>query len=46
MDPEKTEGLLVADRRSFQDPRIVLGENLVKWKTSINYRGSAVGSKA
>ena len=40
MDPEKTEALLVTDRRSFQYPRIVLGEhNKVEWKTSIKYLG-------
>ena len=37
MAPEKTEALLVMDRRSFQYPRIVLGEHEVKWKTSIRY---------
>ena len=39
MAPEKTEALLVTDRRSFQYPRIVLGENEVQWKTSIKYLG-------
>ena len=34
--PKKTE---VTDRRSFQYPRIVLGEHEVKWKTSIKYLG-------
>ena len=29
--PEKTEPLLVTDRRSFQYPRIILGEHEVKW---------------
>ena len=35
--PEKTEALLVAVRRSFQYPRIVLGEHEVVWKTSFKY---------
>ena len=39
MAPEKTEALLVTDRRSFQYPRIVLGENEVEWKRSIKYLG-------
>ena len=34
----KTEVLLVTDRRSFQYPRIVLGEHEVEWKTSIKYK--------
>ena len=46
MAPEKTEISLVTDRRSFQYPRIVLRELEVEWKTSINYLGGAVGSKA
>ena len=37
MAPGKTEALLVTDRRSFQYPRIVLGEHEVEWKTSIKY---------
>ena len=37
--PEKTEALLVTDRRSFQYPRIVLGEPEVEWKSSIKYLG-------
>ena len=37
MAPEKTEAFLVTDRRSFQYPRIVLGEHEVDWKTSIKY---------
>ena len=37
--PEKTEALLVTDRRSFQYPRIVLGEHEVDWKISIKYLG-------
>ena len=39
MAPEKTEALLVTDRRSFQYPRIVLGEHEVEWNTSIKYLG-------
>ena len=39
MAPEKSEALLVTDRRSFQYPRIVLGEHEVEWKTSIKYLG-------
>ena len=39
MAPEKTEALLATDRRSFQFPRIVLGEHEVDWKTSIKYLG-------
>ena len=37
--PEKNEALLVTDKRSFQYPRIVLGEHKVEWKTSIKYLG-------
>ena len=37
MDPEKTEALLVTDRRSFQHPKIVLREHEVEWKKSIKY---------
>ena len=37
MDPEKTEDLLVTDRRSFRNPKIILGEHEVKWKKSIKY---------
>ena len=40
MAPEKTEALLVMDRRSFQYPRIVLGEHEVDWKTNIKYLGA------
>ena len=36
MVPENTEALLVVDRRSFQYPKIVLGEHEVQWKTSIS----------
>ena len=39
MAPEKTEALLVTDRRSFQYPRIILGEHEVEWRTSIKYLG-------
>ena len=39
MAPEKTEALLVTNRRSFQYLRIVLGKHGVKWKTSIEYLG-------
>ena len=39
MAPEKTESLLITERRSFQYPRIVLGEHEVEWKTSIKYLG-------
>ena len=35
MAPEKTEALLVTDRRSFKYPRIALGEHEIKWKKSI-----------
>ena len=37
MAPEKTEALLVTDRRSFPYPKIILGEHEVEWKTSIKY---------
>ena len=37
MAPEKTEALLVTDRRSFQYPRIVLEEHEIEWKKSIKY---------
>ena len=39
MTPENTEALLVTGRRSFQYPRIALGEHEVEWKTSIKYLG-------
>ena len=39
MAPEKTEALLVTDRRSFQYQRLVLGEHEVDSKTSIKYLG-------
>ena len=37
MAPEKTEALMVTDRRSFKYPRIVLGEHKIEWKKSIKY---------
>ena len=45
MAPEKTEALLVTDRRSFQYPRIALGEHEVEWKTSIKYLGVQLDRK-
>ena len=39
MAPEKTEALLVTDRRSLQYPRIVLGAHEIEWKKSIKYLG-------
>ena len=39
MAPEKTEALLITDRRSFQYPKIVLGEHEIEWKKSIKYLG-------
>ena len=39
MAPEKTEALLVTDRRSFQYPKIALGEHEIEWKKSIKYLG-------
>ena len=39
MAPGKTEALLVTDRRSFQYPKIVLGEHEIEWKKSIKYLG-------
>ena len=39
MTPEKTETLLVTDRRSFKYPRIVLEEHEIKWKKSIKFLG-------
>ena len=39
MAPEKTEALLVTDRRSFKYPRIVLGEHEIEWKKRIKYLG-------
>ena len=38
---EKTEALLVTDRRTFKYPRIVLGEHEIKWKKSINLPGAS-----
>ena len=37
--PEKTEALLVTDRRSFKYPKIVLGEHEIEYKMSIEYLG-------
>ena len=37
MAPERTEALLVMDRRSFQYLKIVLGEHEIEWKKSIKY---------
>ena len=45
MAPEKTEAFLVTDRRSFQYPRIVLGEHEVEWRTSIKYLGVQLDSR-
>ena len=39
MAPEETQVFLVMDRRSFQYPKIVLGEHEVVWKTSIKHLG-------
>ena len=39
MVPEKTEALLVTDWRSFQYPKIVLGDHVIEWKRSIGYLG-------
>ena len=39
MSPEKTEALMVTDRRSFKYPKIVLGEHEIEWKKSIKYLG-------
>ena len=39
MAPEKTKDLRVTDRRSFQYPKIFLGEHKVVQKKSINYLG-------
>ena len=39
MAPETTKALLVTDRRSFQYPKIVLGEHEIEWKKSIKYLG-------
>ena len=46
MAPEKTEALLVTDRRSFQYPKIVLGEHEIAWKKGIKYLGVQLDSKA
>ena len=37
--PEKTEALLTTDRRSFQYPKIILGEHEIEWKKRIKYHG-------
>ena len=39
MAPEKTEALLVTDRRSFKYPGMVLGEHEIEWKKSSEYLG-------
>ena len=39
MAPEKSEALLVTERRSFQYSKIVLGEHEIEWKKSIKYLG-------
>ena len=39
MDPEKTEALLVTDRRFVQCTSIALGDHEVEWETSIKYLG-------
>ena len=36
---KKNEALLVTDRRSFQYPKIFLGEHEIEWKKSIKYLG-------
>ena len=40
MTPEKTEAVLVMDRRSFQYPKIVLGEHAIEWKLKLDTVGS------
>ena len=37
MAPEKTEALLVMDRRSFRYPKIVIGKHEVAWSKNIKY---------
>ena len=39
MAPEKTDALLVTDRRSFKYPKIVLGKHEIECKKSIKYLG-------
>ena len=39
MAPEKTESLLVTDRRSIKYPKVVLGEHEIEWKKRIKYLG-------
>ena len=36
---------IVMDKRSFQYPKIVLGEHEVEWKTSIKYLGVQLGRR-
>ena len=43
--PEKTEASLVTDRRSFQYPKIALGEHEIEWKKSIKYLGVQLGRR-
>ena len=45
MAPVMTEALLVMDRRSFQYPKIVLGEHEIEWKKSIKYLGVQLDRK-
>ena len=42
MAPKKTEALLVMDRRSFEHPKIVLGEHKVVWKKSNKHLGERI----
>ena len=39
MAHKKTEAYLDTDRRSFQYPKIVLGEHEIEWEKSIKYLG-------
>ena len=39
MTLEKTDALLVTDRRSFQFLKITLGKHEIEWKKSIKYLG-------
>ena len=39
MAPDKTEALLITNRRFFQFPKIVLGDHENEWKKSIKYLG-------
>ena len=45
MAPEKTETLLVTDKRSFQYPKIVLGDHKIEWKKNIKYLGVQLNRK-